>query len=165
MGELIFNGFLLVFFVAMLIYSGQIAIWDGHVWARYWPMILLVLAVILFSIKVVGIVRRLPKEKWEIDLSIFGFKNKNIRLLLVSFVWLILYAVLLPYLGFILATILFCIGMQLLLGSKFSWKVLLAGLVITIAVYVIFTWGLGVSVPRGAGPLYDFGKWLEYLWS
>ena len=31
MGELIFNGFLLIFFAAMLVYSGQIEIWNGHV--------------------------------------------------------------------------------------------------------------------------------------
>ena len=33
------------------------------------------------------------------------------------------------------------------------------------AIYVVFVWGLGTSVPRGVGPLYDFGRWLEYLWS
>ena len=30
MGELIFNGIMLVFFVAMTIYSGSIEIWQGY---------------------------------------------------------------------------------------------------------------------------------------
>ena len=63
MGELIFNGFLLIFFAAMLVYSGQIEIWNGHVWARYWPMIILAVGVLLFAIKTWGVFRKLPKEE------------------------------------------------------------------------------------------------------
>jgi hypothetical protein len=165
MGELIFNGAMLVFFIAMLIYSSQIAIWQGHIWARYWPMTLLVIAVILFGIKVVGIYKELPKEQRKFSWEIFGLKNKNVRLLLLSFAWLLVYVAVLPKLGFVLTTLLFCIGMEMLLGAKFSLKTLLGAFAITITIYAIFTWGLGISVPRGVGRLYDFGKWLEYLWS
>ena len=49
MAELIFNGFLLIFFIAMFFYSTQITIWEGDVWARYWPMMILALAIIIFT--------------------------------------------------------------------------------------------------------------------
>ena len=165
MGELIFNGTMLVFFVVMLINSSQIAIWQDHYWAKYWPMMLLIIAVILFTIKVVGICKKLPKDQWKFTWEIFGFKNKNVRTLLLSFLWLIIYAAILPKLGFILATCLLCIGLEVLLGTKLSVKALLGALAITVIVYAIFTWGLRISVPRGVGPLFEFGKWLEYLWS
>ncbi len=161
MGELIFNGFLLIFFAAMLVYSGQIEIWNGHVWARYWPMIILAVGVLLFAIKTWGVFRKLPKEELKFDIKIFGFKERNIQMLLVSFAWLIFYALILPKAGFIISTFIFCVGMQLLLRGKLGWQVF----AITAAIYVVFVWGLGTSVPRGVGPLYDFGRWLEYLWS
>ena len=118
MGELIFNGFLLIFFAAMLVYSGQIEIWNGHVWARYWPMIILAVGVLLFAIKTWGVFRKLPKEELKFDIKIFGFKERNIQMLLVSFAWLIFYALILPKAGFIISTFIFCVGMQLLLRGK-----------------------------------------------
>ena len=63
------------------------------------------------------------------------------------------------------STFIFCVGMQLLLRGKLGWQVFAVALAITAAIYVVFVWGLGTSVPRGVGPLYDFGRWLEYLWS
>lgn len=165
MGELIFNGFLLIFFAAMLVYSFQIPIWNDHVWARWWPMVILIFAVILFAIKTYGVFRKLSKDQLKFDIKIFGFKEKNIQRLLLAFAWLIVYAVILPYVGFVIATFIFCIGMQLLLRGKPDWKVFAAALAITVAIYVVFVWGLGTSVPRGVGPLYNFGRWLEYLWS
>ena len=165
MGELIFNGAMLAFLAAMLINSSQIVIWQNQYWAKYWPMSLLVVGVILFSIKVAGIWKNLPKDKLKFSWEIFGFKNKNVQKLLLSFLLLIAYATILPKLGFLLATFFFCIAMEMLLGSKLSGKAVLGALAITVIIYAIFTWGLGISVPRGVGPLYDFGKWLEYLWS
>ena len=165
MGELIFNGFLLIFFAAMLVYSGQIEIWNGHVWARYWPMLILAVGVLLFSIKTWGGFLKLPKEELKFDIKIFGFKERNIQMLLVSFAWLIFYALILPKAGFIISTFIFCVGMQLLLRGKLGWQVFAVAFAITAAIYVVFVWGLGTSVPRGVGPLYDFGRWLEYLWS
>ena len=122
MGELIFNGFLLIFFAAMLVYSGQIEIWNGHVWARYWPMIILAVGVLLFAIKTWGVFRKLPKEELKFDIKIFGFKERNIQMLLVSFAWLIFYALILPKAGFIISTFIFCVGMQLLLRGKLGWQ-------------------------------------------
>jgi len=165
MGELIFNGFLLIFFVAMLISSFQIPIWNDHVWARWWPMMILAIAVLLFAIKVWGIFRKLPKEELKFDIKIFGFGERNIQMLLASFVWLFLYALILPKAGFIISTFIFCVGTQLLLRGKLGWKTFVAAFAITAAIYVVFVWGLGTSVPRGVGPLYNFGRWLEYLWS
>lgn len=165
MGELIFNGFLLIASVVMLISSFQIPIWNDHVWARYWPMVILIFAVLLFAIKTWGVFRKLPKEELKFDINVFGFKEKNVQRLLISFVWMVFYALILPKAGFVIATFIFCVGMQLLLRGKLGWQTFAAAFAITAAIYVVFVWGLGTSVPRGVGPLYNFGRWLEYLWS
>ncbi len=165
MGELIFNVFMLVFFVIMLITSGSIEIWDGNYWARYWPMILLVFAVLLFTIKVYQVAKGMKKEDFKFKMEIFALKDKGVQKLLMAFAWLLIYATSMQFLGFIVATLLFCVGMQYLLGKNFSAKTALNSLGITVLIYAIFVWGLGVSVPRGAGFLYDIGITLEYLWS
>ncbi len=166
MAELLFNVGLLLFFIFMFISAGQITIWNDEIWARYWPMMLVGMAIIIFTIKVAIIVKNMPKDKWNFNFAeIFGLKDKAVHKLLICFAWVIGYAAIMETAGFVLATIIFCTGMQTMLGLKLSPKSVLISLGITSLIYAIFVWGLGSSVPRGAGAIYDFGIWLEYLWS
>ena len=109
------------------------------------------------------VLKKLPPEKRKFNPD-FSFLKKagNIRLVL-AVVWLLVYSWFLPIGGYLVATILFCLGVMALLGSRNIPKMLLGSVCITIALFVIFSWGLRVSLPRGMGPLEDFGKWLEYL--
>ena len=63
----------------------------------------------------------------------------------------------------VIATILFGMAMGAILGQRNPIKLLLASVVITLAIYAIFVWGLDVMVPRGKAPIYYFGLWLEML--
>lgn len=163
MGELLFNGLLLVLFIAMFFYSGQIEIWEGYFGARYWPMMLTAFAVLIFAAKTWIIFRKLPKDDRKFSLDIFGFQDKGVQKLLASFLWVCLYAALLPYLGYVLATILLIMGLSVLLGMKGIGKIFLTAVCITMIIYAVFVWGLDTMPPRGVGPLYEISEWLEYL--
>ena len=76
---------------------------------------------------------------------------------------LFVYAALLPYGGYILTTILFCLCVMWLLGARHAGKMILGSVCITVALFILFCWGLRVSLPRGYGPLEQISKWLEYL--
>ncbi|MEG0803615.1 MAG: tripartite tricarboxylate transporter TctB family protein [Pygmaiobacter sp.] len=163
MGELLFNALMLLVMIAMTIYSGQIVIWQGYVGARYWPMTLLVIAVIIFFFKTIAVYKNLPKEerKFKFDFSVF--KDQSTQRLLLSFLITILYAALLSTLGFFISTVLYAAMLSRILGLKNIFKLALSSLGITLAIYAIFVWSLDIMVPRGAGPLYYFGLWLETL--
>ena len=163
MGEFLFNLLLLVFFIAMTAYGFTIKIWGEYWGARWYPMILLIFAVIIFAVKVVRIWKKLPKEQRKFDLSVFGFKDKGVQKLLISFAMLLFYAFIIQYIGYILATIALITGMAMLLGAGKITKVLLAAVVITLLLYGVFTWGLDVRPPRGVGFIYDINLWLESL--
>lgn len=163
MGELVFNCLLLIACVILAIASVSVPIDGKDVLARYWPMGIMIVLVILLTIKILRIYKKIPPEerKFTPDFS-FMKKAGNIRFLL-AVVWLLVYTWFLPIGGYLLATILFCLGVMALLGSRDFPKMLLGSICISAALFVIFSWGLRISLPRGAGPLEDFGKWLEYL--
>ena len=163
MGELVFNALLLIACIVLAGVATQIPIDGKDVLSRYWPMGILIVLAVLLVIKIVNLLRKMPAEqrKFKFDLSFLKEKG-NIRLLL-SFVWLLVYSWLLPYGGYILTTIVFCLGVMYLLGARNIGKMLLGSVCITVALFIIFSWGLRVSLPRGYGVLEDIGKWLEYL--
>lgn len=161
MGELVFNAGMLLVFIAMTIYSGSIEIWQGYVGARYYPMFLLAVADIIFAVKTFGIYKKMPKEEKRLDLSFAS--DPKIHKLLLSFVLTIAYAFVLQPLGFFIATFIYAMLLSVILGLKNIPKLVISSLVITAAIYAIFVWALDIMVPRGAGPLYYFGLWLETL--
>lgn len=163
MGELLFNAGMLVFFIAMTAYSSQIEVWQGYVGARYWPMMLLVIAVIIFGFKTYSIFKKIPKEERSFKVDFSVFKEKSTQKLLFSFVLTILYVASMSLLGFFFSTILYAAVLSWVLGLRNPLKLLLASLIITIVIYAIFVWSLDIMVPRGAGVLYYFGLWLETL--
>ncbi|MBO4378773.1 MAG: tripartite tricarboxylate transporter TctB family protein [Clostridia bacterium] len=162
MAEIVFNGLLLIACIVMAIVSTTIPIDGKDVLARYWPMGIMIVLIVLLVIKLVNLIRKLPKgTKFKFDLSFLKEKG-NLRLF-ASFVLLFVYAALLPYGGYILTTILFCLCVMWLLGARKPGKMILGSVCITVALFIVFCWGLRVSLPRGYGPLEQISKWLEYL--
>lgn len=163
MGELVFNGLLVLAFAGLAVYSTTIPISGTDYLARYWPMGILIALIVLILIKMVGIVKKLKAEntQWKVDLSFL--KSAPIIRLVAAFIWLCLYAWLLPYGGYLLTTFFFCMGVMVLLGSRSVGKIILASFLITIVLFAVFSWGLRVSLPRGYGPLEGISKTLEYL--
>lgn len=163
MGELVFNGILLVFFLAMTIYSTTIKVWQGFVGARYWPMVILIITVIIFAYKTVHIYKSLPAEKKNFKLNLSFLKDAGVKRLLASFLTVLIYASILEPLGFFLSTIILIMGMAFIIGLRDIGKLLLISFFITLGVYAVFVWGLDMMLPRGTGPIYNFGYWLEFL--
>lgn len=163
MGELVFNGFLFVFFIAVTIYSGKIEIWQNYYGARYWPMFFLVITDIIFAYKVFSIYKALPVEERSFKPKVSLFKEKSVQRLLASFLVIIIYVLIVEYLGFFISTILLGMSLSFLLGCKHIGKLFISNFIMTIAIYAIFVWGLDVMVPRGTSFLYYFGYWLEGL--
>lgn len=103
-----------------------------------------------------------PEERqFKINLSFL--KQKAVLRLLAACAWLVIYSWMLPYVGYLIETFVFCVGIAYLLKARNPMKTILAALCITLVLFAVFTWGLGVSLPRGYGPIEEFSKWLEYL--
>lgn len=163
MAEIVFNGLLLIACIFLAITATAIPIDGKDVLARYWPMGIMIVLVVLLTIKIVSLFRKLPPEQRKFKFDFSSLKTMGNLRLLLAFIWLFVYAWLLPYGGYILTTIVFCLGVMWLLGARKIGKMLLGSVCIALALFVIFSWGLGVSLPRGYGVLEQISKWLEYL--
>jgi hypothetical protein len=164
LGELIFNAFLLFFFLAMLVSSAQIQVTPDDAWSRDYPVALLVIAIAIFAVKVFQIWKKLPaEEKKRPFAEVFNIKNAGVQKLMIAFALIIAYVALLPYGGFVLTTIVFTMGIAWLLDSGSILKSFLAAFAIMVPVYAVFVWGLNVRVLRGVGGLYYISLWLENL--
>jgi len=160
MAELIFNAILFVFFVIMLIISGQITIWRGYVGARYWPMTLLVAVVILLAINIYKIMKKDPfKDKISAGL----LSEKATLRFLAGVASGIAYAFILPYLGFMISSIMYGMVLSWLLGAGKLKNMVLASVGVCIPIYAVFVWALDIILPRGAGIFFNFSIWLEML--
>lgn len=163
MGELIFNVLLLVFFVAMGIYSNSIRISADDAGARYWPMVMIAVIIILLAVKIFKIWKALPQEERKFSFSIFKLKDVGVQKLLAAMGIILVYIVIMPILGYALSTVLFFAAMAILIGARKIPVIVLSSIGITLAVWAIFVWGLDVHPPRGVGFLENFSIWLEYL--
>ena len=59
------------------------------------------------------------------------------------------YLVIIPYLGFYVSSLIVYIGTSRLLGTKGIWGNLLPGLLLTTAIYFLFSFLLKLNLPRG----------------
>lgn len=163
MGELIFNVLLFLAMLVLAINSLSIPIQGTDYLVRYWPMAILIILMILMAYKIYGIVMKMKAKNEPFTFDFGVLKTAPVIRLMLACVWLIIYAWVLPYVGYVIATIVFCVGIMYLLGVTSFPKALLASFAVTVVLFAIFSWGLDVSLPRGYGPLEAFGKWLEYL--
>ena len=79
--------------------------------------------------------------------------KRNYRLVVVTFTVFAVYVLLLPYLGFRVATFLFVAALQAVLGEPRNWRrwayVIVAALATVIVTYLAFEIYLSVLLPRG----------------
>ena len=130
-----------------------------------WPKTIIILLLICLAINIVQIIRR-NKGKEDFTLSAFAksipvfLKSKMLLGMLIlagaSFV--------LETLGFMLTAILVLFFYGLLLGEKKILRLLIASVLITLLLYIIFSGFLSVNLPRGTvGFLRNFALSLESL--
>lgn len=163
MGELIFTGILLIGALVLLITSFSIPIVDDIAGARYWPMFLLVVCVLLLAAKMIKAWKNLPVDRKERLTELAEVRSKGTARLLLAFLFCTIYVLILNRIGFIFATFLLGIGISWLLGAKKIRQLLLAGACASVPIYVIFVWILNLRLPRGLGFFYDISMFLERL--
>ena len=98
--------------------------------------------------------------KLSFDHSAFFRDNKKT---LIAFGLLIIYAVLMTYIGFVLASIICGICFARLLGEKRIVRSAVANTVIVVILFLIFRVALNIILPRGLGIFKQFTLILESL--
>ncbi len=163
MGELIFEGILLLFFILMFINGLDIEIYNKQTMARYWPEAVLAIIIGLLIISAVQKYRKLNKAEKTKRSFIEFCKDKNTLKVLLAFLLLIAYAVLITYTGFLPASWLIGCCYAWLLGEKRWLRSIWINLAIVLVLFLIFHSGLGILMPRGQGIFKTFGLFMERI--
>lgn len=164
-GELIFNIILLFFFCIMFFCSWQIEIWNDYAGARYWPMTLVAVAILLFIIRIIKIWYAISEEeKRKKAGDLLKVKPEEAKKMTEAFGVCLLYVLFLPAGGFLVSTFLFGACFAWILGADKPIKMVLSGLCSSLPIFMVFVWGLNIRLPRGAGVFYTISLWLERVW-
>ena len=124
--------------------------------ASLWPFILMGLTSIIMIFVAADVIRTAKNAKAEgtsgeqeampsqTGLKAFIKKNQKV---IVIFVALLLYAILIDYLGYIICNFIFALGISYYLGRNIK-KAVLVAIVVTVAFWLGFDVALGVRFPK-----------------
>ena len=112
MGELIFNVLLFLAMLVLAINSLSIPIQGTDYLVRYWPLAILIILMILMAYKIYGIAMKMKAKNEPFTFDFGVLKTAPVIRLMLACVWLIIYAWALPYVGYVIATIVFCVGIM-----------------------------------------------------
>ncbi len=161
--EIVGNAMIACFFSGMLVYSSQLHQMRrfGEVGGGFWPMLTLALAT-LFSISLlIRNVLTYWKEKHTPfsaaspapDGATLADEREGRKRYVVSGSILLLYIIVMPWIGFLLATVFFIAAFIYALGEKRKIVQLIAPPVLTAIIIIIFGTLIGIRFPRGPGLL------------
>lgn len=126
--------------------------------ASFYPNLLIIVLIFLSLLLIIGsLFSRSPSEQKEQKASIAGgerLEEDSFAAGAISYKFLLgtiglstLYAVLLPFIGYITTTLLFILGMVKLLGGKQWFRNIAVSVILTAMLYFLFGRILGVPLP------------------
>jgi len=158
-GEIIANFVIVLFFIFLFICSFQLRQVKrfGEVGSGFWPMLTLALAILLSLIMLLSNLIKYNREKKqtgsvEPTSAEAKVEIKNLRKkIALSMVFLLFYIIIMPWIGFILATFLYILGFILLLGERRKLVLILSPVLATALIVIIFAKFIAIPVPKGVG--------------
>lgn len=156
--EILFSGILFVLAGYCLGYvqiSSASTVYTDPLGTAFWPSALLSLLMVLLVINIISVYRKTPKEKRNFNC----IKNISIKKILsnrlfLGMVILVVYAILLPYFGFLTSTFFLSMAMCCCLGETRPKVLVLFSFALVVAVFIIFFRGMAIQLPRGTIPFF-----------
>ena len=135
----------------------------GEVGSGFWPLLSLGIATILSLIWLLTNLRRYSREKGKTAEEILTPEAivaawRRRRKIALCSVCLLGYIIIMPWIGFILSTILFILTFVLALEEKRKWVFIISPLLITAVVIVVFAKFITIALPRGMGIFSEFSR-------
>lgn len=162
--DLLFSAILTIFciYCFFLVGAESPAPTPTELGAAFWPRIILALLILLLIVNIMNTLKEGKGKSGsmmsELNLGEF-FKSK----LFVGIIIVAVMALILPYVGFMPACLLFLIAYGFLLGETRLPRLALCSVFITACLYVIFQGALDIMLARGVGPFRGFALFFETI--
>jgi putative tricarboxylic transport membrane protein len=163
-GEIVLSAVCLAFFSFMLYESLELRGVGrfGEVGSGFWPILSLGFASILSLVWLITNLRKYSREKQETKekpapecAPEAWSRRKKVG---SSLVCLLCYIVLIPWIGFLLSTVLFILAFILALDERRKTVLIISPLLITAAIIVVFAKFITIPLPKGVGIFAEFSR-------
>ena len=164
--EIIGNVVIVSFFIFMLVNSFKLQEIRrfGEMGSGFWPILILSAAVILSAVllvsSLVGYLKAKRQSSGEPPLSPEAAEALKIRRkkIALSVLLLLLYIVVMPWIGFGLSTLLYVPAFILVLGERRKLVLILSPVLVTVFVILIFSRFIAIPFPKGVGIFAAFSR-------
>jgi len=164
--EIVGNVVIVCFFIFMLVNSFKLQEIKrfGEMGSGFWPILILSAAVILSAVllisSLVGYLKAKRQSSGEPSLSPETAEASKVRRkkIALSAILLLLYIVIMPWIGFGLCTLLYVPAFILVLGERRKLVLILSPLLVTVFVILIFSRFIAIPFPKGVGIFAAFSR-------
>ncbi|MEW6674177.1 MAG: tripartite tricarboxylate transporter TctB family protein [Thermodesulfobacteriota bacterium] len=162
--ELIANAGVVAFFVFMLVQASELKFVRrfGDMGSGFWPIIILSTAIFLSLLVLIINTRKYLQEKkagapQEPAISSGEARERRMKLVL-SVICLLVYILIMPYIGFVLATLLYVPAFILALGERRKWVLAVSPFLVTAMAVAVFGRFIAMPLPRGVEAFAAFSR-------
>jgi putative tricarboxylic transport membrane protein len=164
--EIVANVVFIAFFIFMLINSLKLHEIRrfGEVGSGFWPILILSTATLLSIILLVStLIKYLnEKKKASVEASIskealVDLKSRR-RKFAFSVILLLIYVIIMPWIGFVLSTLIYVLAFILALEERRKYVLIISPVLVTALIVIIFAKFIVIPFPRGVGIFAAFSR-------
>ena len=164
--ELVANGAVIAFFAFMLVQAVELKFVRriGDMGSGFWPILVLSFATFLSILVLIFNTRTYLQEKKartgepiEPAKSAQEIKERRMKLVL-SVVCLLIYILIMPYIGFVLSTFFYVLAFILALGERRKWVLVISPFLVTAMAVAVIGKFITMPLPRGVDAFAAFSR-------
>ena len=163
-GEIVFSGVCVAFFGFMLFETldllGQGR--PGEVGSGLWPFMALAVSLVLSLLMLIASVKKYRAAAREgtpeLPVEAIAEKRRQRTTVTLSIVTFLGYIVVMPWVGFILATLIYILAFALALGERRRWVLAVSPFLVTAVIVGVFAKFITIPFPKGIGVFAEFSR-------
>ena len=159
-GEIVFSGVCVAFFGFMLFETLDLLGKGraGEMGSGLWPFMALSVAAVLSLLLLIASVKKRDAAAPEPTAEAIAEKKRQRTTVTLSIVCFLAYILVMPWIGFILATLLYVLAFALSLGERRRWVLALSPFLVTAIIMGVFAKFITIPFPKGIGIFADFSR-------
>ena len=162
-GEIIFSALCIAFFGFMLFETFELLGQGrpGEVGSGLWPFMALAISTLLSVLILIANIRKSKAGgpgAQELTAEAIAAKRRARITVTLSIVCFITYIIVTPWIGFIIATLLYILVFALILGERRRWVLAISPVLMTAVIMGVFAKFITIPFPKGVGVFAEFSR-------
>lgn len=133
---------------------------SGEIGSAFWPLIAIGASALLSVILLISSIKKFRREGVAEDQTPEGVAEKKRQRITVtlSVVCFLAYLVAVPWIGFILSTLIYIPAFALALGERRNWVLFVSPFPLTAIIVAVFAKFISIPFPKGVGIFAEFSR-------